>query len=447
MSSVDSGRYPAMWRGNLVLAAVTLAYVLSFIDRQVLSLLVEPLKKDLAISDVQVSFLQGLAFASIYCLAGIPLGRAADQFSRRNIIIAGVLFWSAMTMSCGVAGGFGFLLLCRAGVGIGEAALSPSAYSLLSDHFTPRRLPVAMSFYNLGPAIGSGLAYLLGGILLSFSSGAHSGIGVSFHGLHPWQMTFLIVGAFGVAPLALLIWVREPPRIRATHEASASANFPETWRFLAARRGTLGLFILGFALLSILSYATLSWYPTMFSRSFDEPVSRVGLVYGPLYIVASIVGIISGGWAGTKMADFGTDHPFIRWTLAVACGAFVAASCLPFLPSLELAYAAAAILILLQNAWFGTAVAAIHLAVPNHMRAQTTALLLFSTNILGLVLGPTAVASITQYGFHDPNALRYSLAIVSFCSGSVACWVLYRSLKNFRRDEKATLLLQPVAGA
>jgi MFS family permease len=447
MITADRTRYPTAWRGNLVLAAVTLAYVQSFVDRQVLSLLVEPLKKDLAISDVQVSFLQGLAFASIYCLAGIPLGRAADQFSRRNIIIAGVLFWSAMTMSCGAAGSFGFLLLCRAGVGIGEATLSPSAYSLLSDHFAPQRLPVAMSFYNLGPAIGSGLAYLLGGILLTFSSGARPGIESAFHGLHPWQVTFLIVGASGLAPLALLIWVREPPRIRAAHEVSASANFPETWRFLTARRGTLGLFILGLALLSILSYATLSWYPTMFSRSFGEPASRVGLVYGPLYIVASIVGIISGGWAGTRMAACGTDHPYIRWTLAVACGACVLASCLPFLLSLKLAYAAAAILVLLQNAWFGTAMAAIHLAVPNRMRAQTTALLLFSTNILGLVLGPTAVASITQYVFRDQHALRYSLAIVSFCSGSVACLVLYRSLQNFRRDRMSTAGIFQTAGA
>ena len=128
-----------------MLAVLTVAYVVSFIDRQALSLLVEPIRRDLGLTDMQLGMLQGLAFASVYAVAGLPLGRAADLFNRRNVIIAGVTFWSVMTSLCGLARSFPLLLACRAGVGVGEAALSPAAYSMLSDSFPPKRLPFAMS--------------------------------------------------------------------------------------------------------------------------------------------------------------------------------------------------------------------------------------------------------------------------------------------------------------
>ena len=202
--------------------------MLSFIDRQILSLLVEPMKRDLGLTDVQVSLLQGLAFASIYCVAGLPLGRAADQFNRRNIILWGVASWSVMTSLCGVVRSYGALVLCRGGVGIGEATLSPAAYSMLSDYFPPRRLPAAMSFYNLGPAIGSGLAFMLGGAVLSLASSTRT-LSIGFlHDVRPWQVTFLIVGALGVVLIALLALVHEPPRRVARADEDQTANFRET---------------------------------------------------------------------------------------------------------------------------------------------------------------------------------------------------------------------------
>jgi MFS family permease len=310
--------YPAARQGRIALCVLTLAYVLSFIDRQLISLLVEPLKRDLRITDVQVSLLQGLAFASIYCLCGLPCGRAADQFSRRNIIMAGVGLWSLMTGLCGLARTYTLLLLCRAGVGVGEASLSPSAYSMLSDYFPPRHLPTAMSFYNLGPAVGSGLAYMLGGVVLEIASSTHTFPSGLFAGVHSWQLAFVVVGALGSGVLILLLLVREPPRRMAHDEIGRTASFAETLTFLVRHRASLGMLFIGLSLLGVLSYATMTWYPTMFVRSFDQTVSSVGLTFGPLYIVSSVVGTLGGGWGAVKIADRSSDDPYVRWVVCAA---------------------------------------------------------------------------------------------------------------------------------
>jgi MFS family permease len=423
--------YPPSARARLALVLLTLAYVLSFVDRQILSLLVEPMKRDLALTDVQVSLLQGLAFAVIYCLAGLPLGRAADQFNRRNIILIGVAFWSVMTSVCGVVRTYTALFFCRAAVGVGEATLSPSAYSMLSDYFPPRQLPAAMSFYNLGPAIGTGLAYTMGGVVLSIAGSSES-VSLGFiHGLRPWQATFVIVGAFGFVVILLLMLAREPPRRLTPEDLDRSASFKDTLRFLAAHRSNLGTFFLGLSLLGVVSYATMTWYPTMFVRNFGAPVERVGLTFGPIYVIASMSGNLLGGWLAMRLADRRIRDPYVMWALIVTLAVTVGGVLVPLVPQLNASYAAAAATILFQSAWMGSAVAAVHLASPNRMRAQLTAILLFGTNIIGLVLGPSAVASITQYGFQDPLALRYSLMIVSLVAGLLAAFMIWFSWRRF----------------
>ena len=444
----DSKPYPPAGRARLTLIILTLAYVLSFVDRQILSLLVEPMKKDLALTDVEVSLLQGLAFAVIYCLAGLPLGRAADQFNRRNIIVIGVAFWSLMTSCCGVVRSYGALFFCRSAVGVGEATLSPSAYSMLSDSFSPRQLPGAMSFYNLGPAIGTGLAYMMGGLVLSIA-GSSDSISILFlHDLRPWQATFVVVGASGFVIIVLLMWlVREPPRRVAPEDSNRSASFSETMGFLWAHRASLGALFAGLSLLGVVSYATMTWYPTLFVRNFSEPVQRVGLTFGPIYVIASMTGNIAGAWCAVRLADRGHRDPYVLWALFTAIAVAIGGALVPLIPQLYVSYGATAVTLLFQNAWMGSAVAAVHLAVPNRMRAQLTAILLFGTNIVGLVLGPSTVASITQYVFKDPLALRYSLMIVSIVAGTLAALTLWYSWRRFselgRGTQPAPALAQP----
>jgi MFS family permease len=427
--------YPPSGQAWFALVVLTLVYVVSFIDRQAISLLVEPIQRDLGLTDMQLGLLQGMAFATVYAIAGLPLGRAADQFNRRNIILLGVAWWSVMTSLCGVVRSFFTLLLCRAGVGVGEAALSPSAYSMMSDYFPPRQLPTAMSFYNIGPSIGSGLAYLLGGFILSFAGDVRSlDLHVSaLHDVKPWQVTFVVLGGLGLGAMALLSFVAEPPRRRERHRVAQRVSFTDTVKFLRTNASSLVSLFAGLALLGVLSYATMTWYPTMIVRSFNEPVSRTGMLLGPLFIVASIVGNLGGAWCALRVADRGFTHPYVRWALIATVAVTCLGTAVPLLPSLVGTYAASALLIVAQSSWMGSAVAGLHLAVPNVMRAQLTAILLLCTNLVGLSLGPSAVAAITQYGFHDPEALRYSLAIVSASAGVMAVLTLWYSLRNFSK--------------
>ena len=175
----------------------------------------------------------------------------------------------------------------------------------------------------------------------------------------------------------------------------------------------------------------MTWYPTMFVRSFGEELSRVGLTYGAIYVVASVLGNLGGAWCAVQLADRGYRDPYVRWALIVAMMVTVGGTCVPLVPDLHATYAASGMLLVIQSAWMGSAVAALHLAVPNRMRAQLTAILLFGTNIVGLTVGPSGVAALTQYGFEDPLALRYSLVIVSLVAGSLASLVLWFSLRRF----------------
>jgi MFS family permease len=426
-------------RAHFTLAVLTLAYVVSFIDRQAISLLAVPIQRDLQLTDMQLGLLQGLAFATIYVFAGLPLGRAADQYNRRNIIMAGVAMWSVMTASCGLARNYWTLLACRAGVGIGEATLSPAAYSLLADRYPPRQLPAAMSAYNLGPSIGSGLAFLLGGAILAAAGDARI-LELGLPGLrevYPWQVVFLLLGALGIVVVALLAWVPEPVREVAGVAGKADVSVGDTVRFLQLHASTVLALMAGLALLAVVSYATMTWYATMIVRTYGESVSRVGMTLGPVMIAGSVAGNVLGAWLAMRLADRGWRAPYVAGVLLVSIGVTAANGIAPLMPTAPLTYAMSGLVCVLNSMWMGPAMAALHLAVPNRMRAQATAVTLLGTNLVGLGLGPAAVAAITQYGFEDPAKLRYSIAIVTAVAGSLAIVLIGAGWRNFarRRDD------------
>ena len=202
--------YPNPAYAWYVVCILTIAYMFSFLDRQILALLVEPIRADLNISDTQMSLLQGLAFGIFYTLLGIPIGRLADRRSRRSIIAIGISIWCVMTAACGLAKNFGQLFLARVGIGIGEATLNPSAYSLISDYFPREKRARPMSFYNMGVSLGAGTAMVLGGQIISWVFSQPQPVlplvGTLFH----WQVVFIMVGLPGLLIAFLMVTVREP---------------------------------------------------------------------------------------------------------------------------------------------------------------------------------------------------------------------------------------------
>ena len=196
---IDSN-FPAPAVAWSTLGILFLAYVSSFVDRMIIGLLVEPIKRDFQISDTQVSLLLGLSFAIFYCVVALPIGRLVDIWSRKKIITVGITLWSLMTALCGLAQNYAQLFLARVGVGVGEASLAPAAYSILADTFPPRKLGLAMGIFNMGTAVGAGLALIIGGTIISFVTGENEGtislFGIEF--LSGWQWVFILVGLPGL---------------------------------------------------------------------------------------------------------------------------------------------------------------------------------------------------------------------------------------------------------
>ena len=204
---VEQQPYPRPAYAWLVVGILTLIYVFSFIDRQILNLLVGPIRRDLKISDLEMSYLLGLSFAIFYTLFGIPMGRIADSRSRRGLIAAGVFAWSFFTAGCGLTRNFSQMLLMRIGVGVGEAALSPAAYSLIADYFPPHRRATAISAYGMGIYLGSGIAFLLGGLVTKLASNQENYELAIVGSVRSWQVIFFAVGLPGLfLSLLMLAW-------------------------------------------------------------------------------------------------------------------------------------------------------------------------------------------------------------------------------------------------
>ena len=213
-ATADTGKsgYPSPVYSWYVVVVLTVAYMFSFLDRQILALLIEPIRQDLEITDFQISLLLGLAFGIFYTALGIPIGRLADRRSRRGIIAVGVTIWCLMTAACGLARNFSQLFLARIGVGVGEATLNPSAYSLISDYFPRQRRGRAISFYNMGVSLGAGVAMVVGGQIIAFAFDTPRVTLPIVGELYAWQLVFLLVGLPGLLIAALMITVREPER-------------------------------------------------------------------------------------------------------------------------------------------------------------------------------------------------------------------------------------------
>ena len=413
-----------------IVGVLTFVYVFSFIDRQIFSLLVGPLRRDLHISDVQISLLQGATFAVFYTFFGIPIGRLTDIYSRRMIIMLGLVLWSLLTAGCGLANTYWQMLVLRMGVGVGEAALSPAAYSLITDYFPRKRLATAISVYSMGIYIGSGLSFLLGGLVVRYAS-THANWTLPLVGVvRSWQLIFLALGLPGLAVVPLLFTVREPAERRARAERPP-LPIRQVFSYILQNRWTFLLHNIGFGLLSLSAYAGAAWVPEFFHRRFHWSTATAGIVFGANVIVFGCLGITGAGWIADHLRSRGRANANLFVGMLVAM-LLIPVSCAGFLAwSPVLAVIMLAPLLVLSAAPFGIAPAAIQEMMPADMRGQAGAIYLFIINLIGLGIGPSAVAACTQYLFKRDDALHYSLALVSCTASALSAVFLYNALKPF----------------
>jgi MFS family permease len=440
--SSDSSPYPSSFAAWYSVAVLMLMYIFSFIDRTTISLLVEPMKRDLHISDTQIGMLQGLAFALLYTFLGLPIARLSDRHSRRAIIAGGVFIWSIMATLCGLARSAVQLFIARVGVGVGEAALSPAAYSIITDSFPRSKLGGAFGVYNVGITIGAGTALLVGGIVVGAVSGAGATYTLPLFGpVHAWQMVFIVTGAPGILLPLLLLTFREPKRrgllVSGSNRGAAAPRPPltEVVGYAWQNRKFYGLHFVAMALLAMAGYSTASWLPTALVRAYGVSPGLVGKVLGVSTILMNSSGMLLAGVLCDRLTKRGwKDAPIVVAAIS-ACGIAVLSSFPPVMPTVPLVWVALFIAGITFNAYNGVGPMAVNQVTPNQYRAQISAVYLFVVNALGLGVGPTLVPLVNEHVFHDPLKIRYSLIAVVFCSAAIALILLLRVRPIYRQKQ------------
>jgi MFS family permease len=410
--------------------------VISFLDRQIIALVVADIKADLGLSDFEIGLLQGPPFGIFYALMSVPIALMADQRSRRNIIIAGVTFWSMATAACGMASHFWHLFMARVGVGVGEATLGPSAYSIISDYFPKRKLAMAMSVFTMGNLTGVGLAMVLGGALIATLKEAGSVDLPLLGALRPWQAAFVAAAIPGLVLAVLMLTVREPLRRGRTSETmSGKQQMAEFGAFVRAHAGTLGTLFISYSLLVLVAYGNFSWMVVFFSRSFGWTASEAGYVYGMVVLLFGTGGAFFGGWFASWLDKRGyRDAPFRATLICAVPTAPVAAGVFLFAPDAWWAVAFLALWQFLAAVPAGLSGAAMMSITPNQMRAKISSFYLFVSNIVGISLGATSVGFLTTYVFADDMKLGWSLAAVNCVLPPLVCVLMFIGLQKYRRS-------------
>ena len=418
-----------------------LSYMVSYVDRSILTLLVEPIRRDMGFSDIQISLLHGLAFALFYSLMGFPIGRIADRRHRVGIIAIGISVWSLMTAACGVARNFAQFFLFRVGVGVGEAALNPAAYSILSDYFPREKLSRGISTYVMGTYMGFGVSYLVGAWVLQAVQGMPDFEIPLLGRFFSWQMAFFLVAAPGMLLLLLLMTIREPFRRdrlykHGPHEKAVPLR--EFLTFVHTNRRTFVCHAAGYGCLGVLVNGMALWTPAFLTRTYGWQMVDAGMAYGAILLVFGAGGIYCGGWLADFLQARGQQTATFR--IAAVC-AVLPATFFPLAKTPTTALLIMTPMVFFSAAPWGVAVASIQQFTPNELRGQISALMyLFPVNLIGIGIGPTAVALITERAFGNPADLKYSMAIVGCVASLLAAGILTAGIRPFgeslRRAER-----------
>jgi predicted MFS family arabinose efflux permease len=407
-----------------VLALLFVAYVFNFVDRQILAILLQPIKEELGVSDTAMGLLTGIAFAIFYTFAGIPIARLADRRSRRAIIAFGLTAWSAMTAASGLVRTFGQLAAARVGVGIGEAAFVPPAHSLIADYFPPERRATALAVFSMGVHVGLAFGLVLGGWIAQ---------------LYGWRAAFFTVGIPGLLlAIAVRLTVREPERgITDALHGTAAALTPESLATVFTTLRSLRSFrhlALAAAFHSFGGYAFAIWGPTFFVRVHHMPTGQLGTLLGIVLGVGGMIGAISGGVLSDRLGMRDARRmlyvPAIATLVQIPCA----------WASLFWPTPITALVLLLPSAvmsaiWFGPVYALTQALVTPTMRATASAVLVFVINLIGLGLGPLAVGALNDYltPTYGPEAIRYSLLIL-VVANLIAAYHFSRAAGTIRED-------------
>jgi MFS family permease len=439
----DGTAYPPRARAWWMVVALALAGVVSVLDRSILNIVVDPVRADLGLTDVEIGLLQGLAFGIFYATVGLPLGLTADRYSRRLVAIGGIVVWSLATVASGFAKSFESMFVARLLVGLGEAALSPAAISLIADLFPPTERGRPISVFLMGQAAANGLGIsIITGVTGAAAAGSFAGLPVLGE-LAPWRAAFVVSGLLGFVVVAALLPTREPPRRSTASRLSVAGQAGASFAFLRGHAGVFVPLYLGFAVCFLATYAAAAWNPTMLMRAFGATRADLGAVLGPLTMVFSVTGPLLGGLLVDSAMKRGDS--LARFGLLAAAPLFILPSGLAvFAPNAT----AAMVLIAAGPAAVSvigtTMLALLQSTVPPESRGFAVALTGLINTAIGATVGPLLVSLLTERVYGDPKLVGLSIAsvVVPALFGASALYFVARTTVRRRvRDGTAPATL------
>lgn len=429
--------YPEPAYAWYVVVILFLAFVVAYIDRQIISLLVDPIKADLDITDTQIGLLQGFAFTLFYTFAGIPLGRLADRKNRKVIIVIGMFLWSVMTALCGLARNFSHLFVARIGVGVGEASLSPASVSIISDYFPKDKRGKPIALFFMAVYVGVGLSFILGGIVIGIVSRAGDSMVLPLLGeLSAWQVTFIVVSLPGLLLVALMTTIKEPFRHdMITRDGQAvDSSLAATRDFFKTHFMAYAVMFLGFGLAGALAIGFFAWTTPLFNRIHGWDTATIGLTFGTIVMVMGTLGILLGGAVADRLLQQGQQHAYIKVAIWAVLVAMVFAGSAAMSPNPYVAFA----LLCPAVACFGMPVAlapaAVNHITPNQFRGQAIAIYVFVVGLINNVIGPISVGFLNDYLYRDPMAIDKSMLTIAIVFGLVASGFLAWSIRYYNRS-------------
>ena len=421
--------YPDRKYAWFVVFVLILASLIAFIDRQVVAILVGPMQEDLGVGDTEIGWLYGV-FALFYAVAALPIATLADKKSRKIIIAVGIALWSILTIACGLARNYWQVFFARMGVGIGEATLNPSTTSLIGDFFPRKDVPLALSIFQIGPIVGTGIAFIIGGMVLELVQQAEPLTLPLIGALKPWQQTFVYVGAPGILLAGLFLFIREPVRRVSNEPEIARSGTAQLIHFYRTNASTLLWHHLGFVSLILTGYAFVFWSVTFFVRIHGVPAADASQIFGWIFVIFGPLGPLIVAYIAAELKRRGHHDANITAGMIGGIATIPCVLLIQIAPSATWAYILYAPALLAVNSPFGIAAGALPVITPPHLRARVAAVYMFA-GAVGMMFGPPLAGAFNEYLFPGAEGVRYSMIIMTCCFGFLGVLFLWFARKPY----------------
>jgi len=421
--------YPNRKYAWFVVFVLILASLIAFIDRQVVAIVVGPMQEDLGVGDTEIGWLYGV-FALFYAVAALPIATLADMKSRKTIIAVGIALWSLLTIACGLARNYWQIFFARMGVGIGEATLNPSTTSLIGDFFPRKDVPLALSIFQIGPIVGTGIAFIIGGMVLEIVQQAEPLTLPLIGALKPWQQTFVYVGAPGILLAGLFLFIREPVRRVSNEPEIAQTGTGQLIHFYRTNASTLLWHHLGFVSLILTGYAFVFWSVTFFVRIHGVPAAEASQIFGWIFVIFGPMGPLIVAYIAAELKRRGHHDANITAGMIGGIATIPCVLLIQIAPSATWAYILYAPALLAVNSPFGIAAGALPVITPPHLRARVAAVYMFA-GAVGMMFGPPLAGAFNEYLFPGAEGVRYSMIIMTCCFGFLGVLFLWFARKPY----------------